>query len=80
MHTIEIASPYIIFLGDETRIPYVKTGQGILDWHPEICKAQYRLDTDTYDLGLTDMNIQQAVQAGIKTLIIGTAQVAGSIP
>ena len=80
MKPIEIKAPYILFLGDEARPTYTKTAQGILDWQPEKCLAQLRLTEQTFDLGLADYDIPMASESGVKSLLIGTAQIGGSIP
>lgn len=80
MQTISLRTPYLIFLGDETRRNFVKTGAGLVDWRPELCAGQFRLTTETADLGLPEMSIPQAVEAGIGSLVIGTASVGGALP
>ncbi len=80
MISVQLTPPYLLFLGDETRLPYAKTGAGILQWRPELCKGQLRLNEDGCDLGLPDMSIQQAVEAGVQSLIIGVAPIGGCIP
>lgn len=79
MHTVEITPPYLLFLADETRETYVKTGRGIVDWRRALCGGQLRLSSDTLDLGLPDLSIEEAKAAGVRTLIIGTSQVGGDI-
>jgi len=59
---------------------YAKTGSGIVDWRPELCKGQMNFVENGLDLGLPNMNIDEAVAAGIKSFVIGTASVGGSIP
>ncbi len=56
-----------------------KVAQGIKDWRPEFALAQYRMEGCNADLGITDMDIQQAVDAGAKTLVIGVANRGGVI-
>ncbi|HPF46437.1 MAG: DUF1611 domain-containing protein [Alphaproteobacteria bacterium] len=80
MITIEIKAPYLIFLGEETRKTYAKTGSGIVDWRPELCKGQLNLIENGLDLGLPRMSVEEAAAAGIKSLVIGTASVGGGIP
>lgn len=80
MKTIELRAPYLIFLGSETRITYAKTGAGLVEWRRELCKGQIGLPSGTIDLGLPKLNIQEAVDAGIRSLVIGTASVGGGIP
>ncbi|GHF28951.1 hypothetical protein GCM10017044_25250 [Kordiimonas sediminis] len=80
MTAITLTPPYLIFLGRETRESYAKTGAGLNQWRPELCKGQIRLEGGTVDLGLPEMTLEDAQKAGIKTLVIGTAAVGGSIP
>jgi uncharacterized NAD-dependent epimerase/dehydratase family protein len=80
MKKIEIIPPYLIFLGSETELTYAKTGAGLVQWRPELCKGQIKLEGGTVDLGLPDMSLDMAVEAGVKSLVIGTAAVGGGIP
>lgn len=80
MHTIELKTPYLIFLGDESRATYAKTGRGIVDWRRDLCVGQLRLTPEALDLELTDMTLKSAKAAGVGSLIVGTALVGGSIP
>lgn len=77
---MQIAQPYLLFLGDVTDPLAAKTARGIHQWRPEICLGQLRLTSETVSLGLTDMTLQQAQQQGAKTLVIGTANPGGVIP
>jgi len=79
MPTIQLRSPYLLFLGDERRPTYAKTARGLVDWRPELCLGQLRLTDETLDLGLADMSVAEAVDAGAGSLIIGTALVGGGI-
>lgn len=78
--TLQLRPPYLIFLGDEARKTYGKTGQGIADWRPERCAGQLRLTPDTLHLGLPDLSVEAAIAAGAGSLIVGTALVGGSLP
>lgn len=80
MKKIEIKAPYLIFLGAETEITYAKTGAGLVQWRPELCRGQIKLAGGTVDLGLPNMTVDEAVQAGVRSLVIGTAAVGGGIP
>ncbi|HCE3035513.1 TPA: DUF1611 domain-containing protein [Vibrio parahaemolyticus] len=77
---MQIAQPYLLFLGDVTDPLAAKTARGIYQWRPEICLGQIRLTPETVSLGLTDMTLQQAQQQGAKTLVLGTANPGGVIP
>lgn len=80
MRTIELKAPYIIFTGAATEATYAKTGLGMVEWRRNQCKGQISLNGGTVDLGLPDMTLQQAVDEGVGSLIIGTASVGGAIP
>jgi uncharacterized NAD-dependent epimerase/dehydratase family protein len=80
MQTIELRTPYLVFVGDEARVTYAKTGRGIVDWRRELCAGQLRLAPEACDLGLPDMTVAGAAAAGVGSLVIGTALVGGSIP
>lgn len=80
MKKIEIKAPYLIFVGGETEITYAKTGAGLVQWRPELCLGQIRLAGGTVDLGVPDMTLDEAVSAGIRSLVVGTAAVGGGIP
>lgn len=80
MSEIVIRPPYLIFVGTETRPTYVKTGLGLVDWRPELCKGQLRLSDDAVDLGLPDLGLGEALGSGVNSLVIGTAAVGGGIP
>ena len=79
MNQIELRSPYLIFLGSETNPTYAKTGAGVAHWRPEDCLGQFHLPGGSVDLGLPEMTIEQAAEAGAKSLLIGTAVVGGAI-
>jgi uncharacterized NAD-dependent epimerase/dehydratase family protein len=61
-------------------VTYAKTGKGIADWRPQLCSGQLRLSASALDLGLPELSIEAARDAGVGSLIIGTALVGGSIP
>jgi len=71
--------PYLLFLGDETDLQNIKTASGVAYWRPEICLGQFRSEKATVDLGLKDMGLDEAVSAGVKTLLIGIAPDGGKI-
>ena len=76
---MEIQKPYLLFLGDAQDPLAAKVAQGINQWHPEYCAGQFRMEDCVADCGLTDMDIEQAKAAGVKTLVIGVANRGGII-
>ena len=80
MPTLALRTPFLIFVGDEARVTYAKTGRGIVDWREEHCAGQLRLTAEACDFGLPDMTVAEAASSGVGSLVIGTALVGGSIP
>ncbi len=74
-----IETPYLLFLGDAPDQLAAKVAQGIKDWRPENAVGQFRMDGCKADLGLTDMDLVEAREAGAKTLVIGVANRGGVI-
>ena len=77
--SIQLSAPYLIFLGDVSSMAYAKTALGVVQWAPESCVAQLRFPHCNIDAGLPDMSISEAVAAGAKSLLIGSAPVGGAI-
>lgn len=77
---MEIAKPYLLFLGDVQDELAAKTAHGIVDWRPEWCVGQHRLNGCKADCGIPDMEIAQAAAKGAKTMIVGVANAGGVLP
>ncbi|MEZ5761372.1 MAG: DUF1611 domain-containing protein [Paracoccaceae bacterium] len=80
MASHDIASPYLIYLGDTDWQELAKTGLGLVYWRPERCIGQLREKGCGADLGIPDMTLETAAHAGAKTLVIGTAIIGGKLP
>ena len=74
-----IEHPYLMFLGDAADQLAAKTAAGVAHWRPEWCLGQFRLPDCHADLGLPDMTLEEARQAGVKTLVLGVANRGGVI-
>ena len=74
-----IETPYLLFLGDAPDMLAAKVAIGIRDWRPENAIGQIRLPGCGADLGLTEMTLAEAKEAGAKTLVIGVANRGGVI-
>ncbi len=74
-----IETPYLLFLGDAPDQLSAKVAQGIKDWRPENAVGQFRMVGCKADVGLKDMNLEEAKEAGAKTLVIGVANRGGHI-
>lgn len=77
---MEIAHPYLLFLGDVHDALAAKTATGIVDWRRDWCLGQARLDGCAADTGLPDMAIADAAAQGAKTMVIGAVNPGGRLP
>ena len=77
---INLEPPYLIYLGDVPDLHHAKTGAGVAYWRPENCVGQMRLPESPVDLDLPEMSLQDAKDAGVKTIIVGVAPKGGQIP
>jgi len=77
--TIQLAAPYLIFIGDVDNSTYAKTGLGLVQWRRELIAGQLRFKGNSLDLGVPDLSIEQAVERGVKSLVIGVAPIGGTI-
>ena len=74
-----IKKPYLLFLGDAPDQLAAKVAQGIKDWTPDNAVGQLRLSGCGADLSIRDLSIDDALDAGAKTLVIGVANRGGVI-
>lgn len=77
---MQIAKPYLLFLGDARDQMAAKTAHGIVDWRPEWCVGQLRLPGCKADCRIPDLTIGQAVARGAKTMVVGVANAGGVLP
>ncbi|MBY8975404.1 DUF1611 domain-containing protein [Rhodobacteraceae bacterium NNCM2] len=74
-----LEQPYLLFLGDAPDALAAKVAQGVKDWRPGVSVGQIRLPGCNADMGLKDMTVAEAVEAGAKTVVIGVANRGGLI-
>ena len=77
---ISLEAPYLLFLGDCPDMHHAKTGAGIAYWRPEKCVGQMRLPACPVDLGLPEFSVSDALNAGVRTTVVGVAPMGGQIP
>ncbi len=75
-----IEPPYLLYLGEARDDLAAKSAQGLVDWRPEWCLGQVRLEGCKADLGIADMSVEEAAARGVRTLIIGVANPGGVLP
>jgi uncharacterized NAD-dependent epimerase/dehydratase family protein len=76
---VNFPAPYLVYLGDVEEEDCCKTGFGLAEWAGERCVGQMRSSAQTVSVGLLDLDIEQAVAAGAKSLVIGIASVGGHL-
>jgi len=76
---MHLSQPYLLFLGDAPDALAAKTARGVLQWRPEACVGQLSLPGCKTSLGLRDMTVAEAVDAGAATLLVGVANRGGII-
>ena len=77
---MKLKAPYLILIGDVEDSAYAKTGQGIVQWIPDLVAGQLRFPGCQVDMGVPDMTVDEAVSQGVRSLIIGVAPIGGIIP
>jgi uncharacterized NAD-dependent epimerase/dehydratase family protein len=76
---LNIAKPYLLFLGDASRDAAAKTGFGLRDWCQGDCLGQWALPSARVDLGLPALDPIEAARLGARSLVIAVAPVGGAI-
>jgi uncharacterized NAD-dependent epimerase/dehydratase family protein len=77
--TVDVAAPYLIFLGAVTNALDAKTGRGLVDWCRDRCAGQLRLPGCRVDLGLPELTPIEAAARGVRTLVVGVAPLGGGL-
>lgn len=72
--------PYLLYLGDAPDALAVKMAQGVLDWRPDWCLAQWRREGAPVSLALPDMDPETAVARGAGTMVVGVVNAGGVLP
>lgn len=76
---MEIAAPYLLFLGDIQDPLSAKTSRGIAQWRPDKCIGQLSMPGCQTSLNLPELSVKEAADKGAKTLILGLANSGGRI-
>jgi len=77
---VRLKPPYLILIGSLGDSTYAKTGFGLVQWRPDLVAGQLRSAGCKIDLGVPDMSVPEAVEAGVKSLVIGVAPIGGVVP
>lgn len=76
---VNLKKPYLVFIGDVESATYVKTAAGLVQWRRDDIAGQLRFRGNSLSLGVPDLSIEQALEAGVKSIIVGVAPVGGTI-
>ena len=76
---LDLPRPYLLFLGDVQEPGFAKTAFGLRDWAPALCVAEYALAAARVSTGLRALTPEQAFAAGARALIIGVANIGGTL-
>ena len=74
---MQIASPYLLFIGDATDQLSIKMARGVADWRPELCIGEFSVDGCKVATGIEKMTIEQAAIRGAKSFVLGFANSGG---
>ena len=77
---MQVEQPYLIFIGDVADELAAKLGHGVVDWRREWCTGQMRLPGCKADLGIPDMGLAEARDAGARTFVVGCVNAGGFLP
>jgi len=76
---VKLKKPYVLFLGDVEDDLAAKVAFGIADWCLQDCVGQIQLDGCQASLDLPLLTLNEAVEKGAKTLVVGVANRGGGI-
>lgn len=71
--------PYLLFIGDATDPLSIKMARSAADWRPEKCIGEYRLADCEVTTGCPAMSIEQAVELGAQSFVLGFANSGGHL-
>ena len=77
--SMQLPSPYLLFLGDIVEPRHAKTAFGLRDWAPERCVGEWSIPPSTLTTGLPRLTPGEAYAKGARALVIGAAPVGGAI-
>jgi uncharacterized NAD-dependent epimerase/dehydratase family protein len=77
--SLNLPSPYLLFLGDTTEPLFAKTAFGLRDWAPAKCIGEWACRGATVTTGLPRLSPADAYKRGARALVIGVANYGGVI-
>lgn len=77
--SLELPTPYLLFLGDTTEPHFAKTAYGLRDWAADKCVGEWAGAAATVSTGLPRMSPAEARNRGARSMVIGVAYFGGAI-
>lgn len=74
-----LATPYLLFIGDAHDPLSIKMARSAADWSPEKCIGEYRLPGCSVTTGCPEMSIEDAAAQGAKSFVLGFANSGGHL-
>ncbi len=74
-----VKTPYILFIGDAKDPLSIKLAQGVADWKPEAAVGELSMPGCEVSTGLSSISLQQGIEQGAKTLVLGFTNSGGVI-
>jgi D-glutamate N-acetyltransferase len=77
--SLELPTPYLLFLGDTTEPHFAKTAYGLRDWAADKCVGEWSSAAATITTGLQRLTPVEARNRGARSMVIGVAYFGGAI-
>jgi uncharacterized NAD-dependent epimerase/dehydratase family protein len=77
--SLELPSPYLLFLGDTTQPQFAKTAFGLRDWAADKCVGEWATSAATITTNLPRLSPAEAKARGARAMVIGVANIGGAI-
>jgi uncharacterized NAD-dependent epimerase/dehydratase family protein len=77
--SLELPSPYLLFLGDTTQPVFAKTAFGLRDWAADKCVGECATAAATITTNLPRLSPAEAKARGARAMVIGVANIGGAI-
>lgn len=77
--SVNLPTPYLLFLGDTPEPQYAKTAFGLRDWAPTKCIGEWACPGSPLTTGLPRLSPAEAYNRGARAMVIGVANYGGVI-
>ena len=74
-----IPAPYLLYLGYSSDPVGIKTSRGLAEFRRESCVGEFSHGSCPLTLGLPRLELEAAVRAGARTLVLGVANAGGTL-